>query len=222
MNYISTTLLSIRDHNLLLTANALGELKIWDIESGQSTVLSLHDFPVKKLFSISNGAFVVTEGLQKTRITKMEDRSSQFLTDEKLQEVHVLPDNRGIIGWTAGKEVYHWNSRGERLPLMQSHKEKITDLCYNAKNGYIIFLLKSGTAQMRDEHDNILANWSVGKDVTLCFLNNGETIAYVSADGKSVRFCPLPDVVLQEMATQDWEQETKQMQEKYNLQFVGE
>ncbi len=209
----------------ILTAGANGLVKRWNFKGDQVEELLKHDMPVKEmLFSIETGS-VVSRSAEAVKIYREGTAPVSINHTGSIAGMQCNQNGTALLTWSDDGAVKLSDFNGTLLREFKGQDASVLAAFFSKDGQSVLATTESGHVTLWDNTGNLLLDLNIhlSRPVAARFINGGSNILTLE-ENNSVKICPLPAQVFDEMSrdNSNWNKPVERLREKYKLEFVSD
>lgn len=210
------------DGKWIVTSNTIGQVRYWNVENGKLKQTLKETKPIKKTYAINSDLCLYHTA--RRLFVLNEEVKLNYLFEDRILGLEVNPQNDRALVWTYGGGLFQIDLKEKNTIGAYQHRKNILAAQFSLHGKWIVSTSKDGHIKMWDNEENTILNWQLD-DVQLAiakFSADGEHLFLLDANGKKVRKCPLPELIIEKLEQQKHQilDYLKSKKTAFNLQYL--
>ena len=198
--------LSHEDGGRAITINTMGQIKEWDLKTGQfEGVIREVQAATKNIWVLAGASNKILYHTNNKAVIRKKDELISYNFDKRILGLELNANQDEALVWCVGGDLYQISlKRKEKNSLLPKHNHSIVSAAFSPNGKWIISTAKDGAVKMYDQNGDLILDWmpTDQAQVVAKFSKDNNYLYLVSKDGENIRKCPLPSKLISDMQPQ--------------------
>lgn len=206
----------------ILTSNTFGQIKQWDIHTGNVQRKAKESIPIKKIYTLYTNAYLYHT--TKKLVINQNKLSLEYTFEDRILGVKINQTKEKALVWTVQGGLFQINLLEKSKMIYPRQRKNVLDAQFSADGNLVTSSSKDGYIKMWDKQAQVVLSWQLNESTPVVppFSEDRKYLFLIGSDGTNIRQVPLPKMMKEKLQQQKKQvlQYLKSKKSEYGLQYI--